>query len=410
MQVVVIGAGPAGLMAAIGAAGAGARVAVLEKSRSPGRKLLLTAGGRCNVSHAGRVDELLAHYGTGQARFLKRAMHAFSNEDLSAFFAARGLGLVEEDDGKLYPRSMRAADVRRVLLEECRRLGVAVRCDEAATAVARSGGRLAVETQEGRGEAPAVIVAAGGCSYPATGSTGDGWELCRRLGHAITPIGPALVPVLLRDHPFAECAGIAIPGSRLTVHRDGTRVTQRRGDLLFTHQGLSGPGVIDLSRSIEPGDELRFSLTDVASAEDLERELRAEIAAHGRRAVAGCLGGRAVPARVLARVLAACGIPGDLKAADLDRSRRRLLAGLLAAFPAVVERLGGWDEAMVTGGGVSLDGIDPATMQSRVVPGLYVAGETLDVDGDTGGYNLQAAFSTGMLAGRSAATRAGAPD
>jgi hypothetical protein len=408
--VVVIGAGPAGLMAAIGAAGAGARVAVLEKNRRAGRKLLLTAGGRCNVSHAGRVDELLEHYGAGQGRFLGRAMHAFSNADLCAFFDSRGLGLVEEEDGKMYPRSMRAGDVRRVLLEECRSLGVAVRCEEPAAAVARSGEGLGVETRTGRIEAPAVIVAAGGSSYPATGSTGDGCELCRRLGHAIAPVGPALVPVLLRGHPFAECAGIAIPGSRLTVHRKGKRVTQRRGDLLFTHQGLSGPGVIDLSRSIEAGDELRFSLLDVESAEDLERELRAEIAAHGRRTVGGCLGGRAVPARVLDRVLAACGIPGNLKAADLDRSRRRLLAERLAAFPAVVERLGGWDEAMVTRGGVSLDEIDPATMQSRLVPGLYVVGETLDVDGDTGGYNLQAAFSTGMLAGRSAATRAGAPD
>jgi predicted Rossmann fold flavoprotein len=298
---------------------------------------------------------------------------------------------------------MRAGDVRRVLLEECRRLGADVRCGEAVTAIAPRGGRFAVETRQGRHGADAVVVAAGGSSYPATGSTGDGCGLCRSLGHTIAPIAPALVPLVLRDHPFADCAGIPIPGCLLAVYRGGRRVAQRTGDLLFTHEGLSGPGVIDLSRSIEPGDELRFSLAAAGSADRLEGDLQAAAAARGSRTVAASVAVHAVPARVLARVLAACGIPRGLRAADLDKRRRRLLAERLTAFAVVVERLAGWDEAMVTRGGVSLAEIDPATMQSRLVPGLHVAGESLDVDGDTGGYNLQAAFSTGMLAGRGAA-------
>ncbi len=274
MPVIVIGAGPAGLLAAVGASAAGARVVVLEKNAAAGRKLLLTAGGRCNVSHAGSVDELLEHYGPGQGRFLKRALHAFASADLAALLERHGLGLVEDEGGRLYPATMRADDVRRALLQECRRPAVAIRFGEAAAAIERSGRGLAVAT-----------------------------------------------------------------------------------------------------------------------------------AAHGRRRVAGALAGLAVPARVLVRVLQACAIAEDLRAADLDRRRRRLLAERLLASAVTVERLGGWDEAMVTRGGVRLEEVDPATMESRIVPGLFVAGETLDIDGDTGGYNLQAAFSTGLLAGRSAAAR-----
>jgi predicted Rossmann fold flavoprotein len=401
MSVIVAGAGPAGLMAAIGAADAGAQVVVLEKNRAAGHKLLVTAGGRCNVSHAGRVDDLLECYG-GHGRFLRPALHAFSNEHLAAFFSERGLDLVEEEGGRLYPRTMRSTDVRRVLLEECRRLGVTLRYDEAALAVERNGKALRVRAAGGVVAADAVVVAAGGSSYPATGSTGDGCAMCRGLGHTITPLAPALAPVVLRRHPFAACAGVTVAGAAVTAVRGGKRVAEGEGDLLFTHRGLSGPAIIDLSRSLEPGDELRLGLL-AGPVERVDGDLAAAAASHGRRTVAGCLDGRGLPRSVLERVLAACAIPADLRAGDLDRRRRRLLAERLVAFPVDVERLGGWDEAMVTRGGVSLDEIDPATMESRLVPRLYVAGETLDVDGASGGYNLQAAFSTGMLAGRSAA-------
>jgi predicted Rossmann fold flavoprotein len=403
MTVIVAGAGPAGLMAAIGAAEAGALVVVLEKHRAAGRKLLLTAGGRCNVSHAGPVADLLECYG-GHGRFLRPALYAFSNAHLAAFFSERGLGLVQEEGGRLYPHTMRSTDVRRVLLEECRRLGVAVRYEEPALAVERAGDALSVSTAGGVNAADSVIVAAGGSSYPATGSTGDGCAMCRGLGHTITPLAPALAPVVLRAHPFAACAGVAVAGARVTAARGGRRVAEGEGELLFTHRGVSGPVVIDLSRSLAPGDELRLGFV-AGPVERVDGNLAAAAAAHGGRTVAGCLDRRGVPGSVLDRVLAACAIPANLRAGDLDRRRRRLLAERLVAFPVDVERLAGWDEAMVTRGGVSLDEIDPSTMESRVVPGLYVAGETLDVDGASGGYNLQAAFSTGMLAGRSAARR-----
>jgi len=402
-------------MVALAAAEAGTRVIVLERMPAPARKLLASGGGQGNLTHGGEIADFLPHYHGGDkpgeaGRFLRPALYAFSNRDLAAYCARRGVPLVEDPDGRAFPRTRRAADVLELLLAEARTLGVAIR-----TGVRVQGLRAERRgfTASARGVSfpgRAAVLATGGRSYPSLGATGDGYAPAAALGHRIVPPGPALAPVGVGREtcgPFTGCAGVSLRGTQVAVARGGEVLARRRGDVLFTHGGLSGPAVLDLSRYAAPGDLLRVALVpgldDRAAAEG---RLEEEIACHGRRSVANLLSGLGVPGCVARAVAAAAGLPPATKAAELTRAARRELAASLAGHPFPVASLGGWDKAMVTRGGVALDEVDPKTLESRRVPGLFFAGEVLDVDGETGGYNLQAALSTGYLAGLSAARRA----
>jgi len=397
-DVIIIGAGPAGLLCAAHCGREGLRTLVLEKNAKAGRKLLLTGAGRCNLTHDGPVDDLLDRYGD-KARFVKPALLAFTNDDLVAFIEGRGLWTVVEAGGKVFPAKGDAHDVLRALLDWCRAKGVTVRYGEPVNDVSPG---LEVRTAKGRYRARAVVIATGGRSYPGTGSTGDGYALARTLGHTIVAPAPALTPVIVKGYLFGNCAGISLCDVRATILHDGKKVHGSRGDLLLTHKGLSGPGILDLSRHVRPGDVIRVALVD-RDAQAFERELVVELAAQGKRSLRNVLARYDVPERLLTQVLDILGIPRELKASQLDKRTRRRLVEHLTGLPFEVERLGGYDEAMVTRGGVSAREIAPNTMGSRKVPGLYFAGEVVDVDGDTGGYNLQFAFSSGVLAAQSIA-------
>ncbi|HOX30787.1 MAG TPA: NAD(P)/FAD-dependent oxidoreductase [Spirochaetales bacterium] len=403
-ELIVVGGGPAGLFGALRAAEAGARVLLLEKMRRPGTKLLASGSGRCNFSHAGPVEDFLGHYGKA-GRFLKPALLGFTNADLAAFLQSRGLAVLEEEGGKLFPASGRAGDILELLLRELGRLGVELRTDCAVRGAALSGGRFVVEAAGGPWEAPALLLATGGLSYPGTGSSGDGYALAAAFGHAIAQTAPCLAPVAVEGWAFAACAGIALRGAPLELRRgEGGKLAARgRGDVLFTHRGLSGPGILDLSRSILPGDELRVRL---ASGEgDPDELLLAELGAHGKRGLKSCVQALGLPERLAQALLAGLGIEPSTPAALLGREARKRVSAALAGFPFRVASLGGYGEAMATRGGVALEEVDPKSMGSRLVSGLYFAGELLDIDGDTGGYNIQAACSTGALAGSHAAAR-----
>jgi predicted Rossmann fold flavoprotein len=253
--------------------------------------------------------------------------------------------------------------------------------------------------------ADAVVIATGGASYPATGSTGDGYRIAREFGHTVTEIAPALTPVIVQGYPLGDLAGLSFENLPISLFRDGKRVVKVSGDLVLTHTGLSGPGVLDLSRFILPGDLLKVSFYPGRDQETIRRQVSDAIAISGARRVKTMLAGLPLPARLAKRIVELVGLSPDTSCSHLTKQARQEIIALLSGFPFVVSRLGGLDEAMVTRGGVALSEIDPRTMESRLVPGLYCIGEVLDIDGDTGGYNLQAAFSTGMLAARSIGAR-----
>jgi hypothetical protein len=403
-QVVIVGGGPAGLFCAAGAAGAGHRVLLLEKMPSCGKKLLITGSGQCNLTHDGDIGDFFTKFGD-HGTFLRPSLRKFTNRDLVKWFTDRGLPLAPDESGKVFPVSRRASDVLSVLRDACRDAGVLVRCSEAVRDIKVSSGGFHVRSEKAEYTSEALVIATGGTSYPATGSTGDGFSLACSLGHRVTPIVPALAPIRVIDYPFSDLAGISFEGLACSLYRDGKKIRDLRGDLLFTHTGLSGPVILHLSRYIMPDDSLKISFLPGMQHEMLKKDLASRLAASGTKQVKSILSGYSLPARFILRLLELAGIPADLTGAHLPKQERDTLVRLLSAFPLRIAGPGRWDEAMVTSGGVFLEEVDPDTMASLLVPHLYFIGEVLDIDGDTGGYNLQAAFSTAMAAAKAISSR-----
>ncbi len=396
---IIIGAGPAGLFCALQAAAPERKILVLEKKAACGRKLLITGSGQCNLTHDGDIREFFSHYG-GHGAFLRPALLGFTNRDLIAFFASRGLVLEIDANDKVFPATRKASDVLDLLLRECRERGVTVQCGGPVLAIERGDGGFLVTTDAACHTASRVVLATGGASYPATGSSGDGYRLAAALGHTVTAVRPALAPVVVEDYPFPHLAGISFDDVTVSLFRDGRKIREITGDLLFTHTGLSGPAVLHLSRYITAGDVLKVSFLPGMTREALQKDLLAKIAAHGTRQVKTILTDYPIPERFVLALLETAGIPADIAAAHLAKTARAALLDRLTAFPFEVKAVAGFHEAMVTAGGVALDEVNKKTMASKRVPGLFFIGEVLDIDGDTGGYNLQAAFSTAFAATR----------
>ena len=402
--VAVIGAGPAGLFCALHAAAAGIPVILLEKNRGPGKKLLLSGSGQCNLTHAGEIREFLTHYGS-HGKFLKPALLSFTNNDLVTFFRSRGLDTVTQEGGKIFPATLNAEDILDRLVSACRENGAVIRYGEPVTGISRANGGFIVTAAGNLYRAENLVIATGGMSYPATGSTGDGYRLAASLGQPVTPVAPALTPVSIRNYPFFGLAGISFAGAGFTLWRNGKKAGEYAGDILLTHAGLSGPGILDASRDFLPGDELRVSFTGGRGEEGAQRIGMCLKEADGGRLVRSALASFPLPDRFVRTILSLADVPPDLTCAHLPAALRNRLATFLGACPLVIESTGDFRVAMATRGGVALDGVDAKTLESRTVPGLYFCGEVLDIDGDTGGYNLQAAFSTGVLAARSIARK-----
>lgn len=397
--VVIVGGGPAGLFCAIESAGENRAVILLEKNPNPGKKLLITGSGQCNLTHEGEVSAFISHYGDHGA-FLRPALMQCSNHDLVRFFEDQGLIMSREPGGKVFPRTRQAADVLAVLLATCRRRGVDIRCREVVSDITSCDGKFLITTSSAPIAADHLVLATGGASYPATGSTGDGYRLARKLGLEVTEIAPALTGISVQDHPFADLAGISFEGLTVSLFRGSRKIRDQVGDLLFTHTGLSGPAILDLSRFIVPGDLVKIAFIPGIDQGTTRKEFEDRVSSSGHRLVRTLLSSYSLPDRFTRKVLELSGIPPEQTCAHLSRRERTALVTVLAGFPCTVHRLGGFTEAMVTRGGVSLEEINPKTMESRKVTNLYIIGELLDIDGDSGGYNLQAAFSTGFLAAR----------
>ncbi len=394
---IVIGAGPAGLFCAIHVGIPGSRVLVLEKKDEPGNKLLLSGTGQCNITHAGEMRDFLPHYGD-HGKWIKPALFSFTNRALLAFFEERGLPMQAGENGKVFPKTRQSSDVLAVLLAECKKKEVEVRCSEPVTGITRQNGGFEIVTSRAVYHSAIVVISTGGASYPKTGSTGDGYRLSESLGQPVTETAPALTPLLIRNFPFAALAGISFEEMPFTVWRAGKKVGEYRGDVLFTHLGVSGPGILNASRYIRPDDVLRLSFVGAMKREEFTADLTRRVQENRTWQVGTILAGYPIPERLNRKLLKISDIPDDLKCNHFSAEQRTRLVTNCTEFPMTVTAPGGYAVAMVTQGGVALEGVNMKSMESKVVPSLYFAGEVLDIDGDTGGYNLQAAFSTGYLA------------
>ena len=405
-DIAVIGAGPAGLFCAIHAAGPDTRVLLLEKNPKPGFKLRISGSGQCNITHEGDIRTFFSRYGT-HGKFLKPALLSCTNVDLMRFFEERGLPMESTAEGKIFPVTRKAEDVCDVLIRECRSRGVDLRCGEPVIRVEYNNPGFVLNTKNSIFFAKNLVIATGGASYPKTGSNGDGYRLAVSLGHSITGIGPALTPLVIGNFPFADLAGMSFPGMAFSVWRENRKTIERQGDVLFTHTGLSGPGILDCSRDIRAEDEIRLSFAGAVQRDTFARDFLFAISRAPTKAIKTIISGMGVPERLARLLPALAGIPADCTGAHLTAAGRTCLIDLLVECPLKVSSLGDLSVAMVTRGGVALEEVHSKTMESRQVRGLFFAGEVLDIDGDTGGFNLQAAFSTGFLAAQGIKKRIG---
>ena len=419
-KIIVIGGGPAGLMAAGQAALTGAEVLLLEKMDRAGRKLSITGKGRCNLTNEAHLEDFLSHFGP-KGRFLKPALSRFCTSELVDFFRRLGIPTVIERGGRIFPETNRAQDVVDALLRWATSLRVALKYRSPARRLLCQENRITgldVEPRfSGRRKnredrilhpADAVILATGGASYPATGSTGDGYSLAESLGHAIIPIRPALVPLETKGDIAPRLQGLSLKNVRCTVWVDGRKKADDFGEMLFTHFGLSGPIILTLSLfavdALQQGEKVVFAI-DLKPGLDhqkLDARLIRDFASFKKRQIQTILK-EYLPSTLIPVCLDMTAISPDKRGGEITSEERKRFRLWLKDFAFEIKGHRGFEEAIITAGGVDTQMVNPHTMESRLVKGLFFAGEILDVHADTGGYNLQAAFSTGWLAGRSAA-------
>jgi len=407
-RIIVVGGGASGMMAAGRAAECGARVLLLEKTKRLGNKLRITGKGRCNLTNVADQSDFITHFGPNGV-FLHNAFARFFNRDLIDFFAAQGVPTVVERGQRVFPASNDAHQVADALAGYLRQSGARARFKARVKELEAEGGRIAgVRTEEGELlTAEAVIVATGGASYPGTGSTGDGYRLAKALGHTIVPIRPALVPLVVKEDHAEALQGLSLKNVEVTLLLDGQPVTRQFGEMLFTHFGVSGPIILTLSaqavdRLGQGGLELSINLKPALSDEQLDRRLQRDFDRFGKRAFRNILK-ELLPRKMIALFVQLTDIPPGKPGHQITAAERKRLFDLLRDFRLTIVGHRPIAEAIVTAGGVSTREVDPRTMESRLVRGLYFCGEVLDINADTGGYNLQAAFSTGYVAGQSAA-------
>ncbi len=407
-KLIVIGGGPAGMMAAGQAAENGAQVILLEKMRRTGRKLCLTGAGRCNLTNTLSTEDFITAFGpTG--KFLRQALSQFGSGDLIELVTRLGVPTVTEPNGRVYPASNRAPDVVEALTDWLKHNRVTIRSESSARGLLIEDGRIVgVQTGHDTVRADAVIIATGGLSYPETGSSGDGYKLAEKAGHTIVPVRPSLIALETHSNIAPRLQGLSLPNVAVTVLIDGKKRAYDAGELLFTHYGVSGPAVLRMSRQVvdalrsDRAVTLSFDLLPDNDEPKLDRLIIENAKSHGKRHIQNILE-QWLPSRLAAICLELSAIKPEEPANQLKSEHRRQLTKIIKDFRLHVSGHRPIAEAVVTAGGVDTREIDPRTMQSRLVKGLFFAGEVLDIDGASGGFNLQAAFSTGYVAGCSTA-------
>ncbi len=406
---IVVGGGASGLMAAGRAAEQGCRVLLLEKMGRVGVKLSMTGKGRCNLTNGGDLATFIASY-RHNGKFLYNVFSRFFNSDLISFFSSRGLPVIEERGRRIFPASSRAQDVVRIMRGYAHAQGAVIQIHSPVREILAEDRRIiGVRTDSARLETPKVILATGGASYPQTGSSGDGFNMAEKLGHTIQRIRPALVPLEVEERYVRELQGLGLKNVKVALLADGRKVAEEFGEMLFTHFGISGPIILTLSTlAVDRLDSARVDLSidlkPALSPEQLDARLIREFQTHHQKRIPNILA-NLLPRRIVPIFIQSAGISSEVKGNEVPAGARKRLLHLLKDWRLTVKSSRPLEEAIVTAGGISVKEIHPSTMESKIIRGLHFCGEILDVDGKTGGYNLQAAFSTGWVAGEASARR-----
>lgn len=404
-KIIVIGGGPAGMLAAWTAATRGNSVILLEKNEKLGKKLYITGKGRCNVTNNCLNDEFLSNIVTN-GKFLYGALSAFSPSDLMDFFVKRGCPLKTERGNRVFPESDKSSDIIKTLAKSLEKAGVDVRLNSKVSGIKISGGRVVgVETNSGYLPCDSAIVCTGGVSYPATGSTGDGYAFAKSGGHLVVTPKPSLTGIELCGNDYKPLQGVSLKNVAITVKKGEKTVYNDFGEMLFTHYGVSGPIILSASCLINGTDcdklTLNIDLKPALTADTLDRRIIKELEAARLKSVRSAVR-TLVPQALTDVILSRANINPDKKCSSVTKEERGNLFKTLKNLSFKVSRLRPLEEAIVTSGGVSVKEINPKTMESKLIKGLFFAGEVIDVDAFTGGFNVQIAFSTGFVAGNNA--------
>jgi predicted Rossmann fold flavoprotein len=405
--VLVVGAGAAGILAALTAAEAGAVVKLFEKNDIVGKKMGITGKGRCNLTNTCSMEEFIART-PGHGKFLYSAYEHFTNEDLLRKLNGWGLVTKEERGGRVFPQSDSAIEVRKLLYHKLCDLGVDLHLSDPVRSVREQDGRLVVQAASGMYEGDSCIITTGGMSYPVTGSTGDGYDFARSLGHTVTDLKPSLIPFTTQDTWVSGLSGLSLKNVDVSIWKQGKKEASQFGEMLFTHFGVSGPVILMLSSAVVRKKrctyplQLRINLKPALTPEVLDNRLQRDFQKYIRKHVDNAMTDL-LPQRLIPIVLEQAGVDVHTPVNQISKLQRQDIVTTLQALSLTVTGTRPLAEAIVTAGGISIKEVNPKTMESKLVENLYFAGEVLDIDAYTGGYNLQAAFSTGYVAGKNAA-------
>lgn len=410
-KVIVVGGGAGGLMAAVSAAQAGAEVILLEKNNRLGKKLLITGKGRCNVTNTAQLQEFVKNI-PGNGKFLYSVFSNFFNWDIRSFFEELDVPLKEERGGRIFPVSDKAIDIVNAFEKSLHKLAVQIKLNEAVRFLKVEQDKIiGVITEEDKVyEADAVILATGGASFPGTGTTGDGYRMAKQVGHTIIDLFPALVPLECEEDWVKDFQGLSLRNINLSVLVDGKVEKEMFGEMLFTHFGVSGPIILTLSRDIaqylRQGKfvELSLNLKPALTKEQLDKRICRDFEKYSRKQIKNALGDL-LPNKMIGTVIDLAVIDEDKFVNQVSKLERERLIDVLQNLVITVTKTRPISEAIVTAGGISTKEINPKTMESKIIKDLYCVGEVVDVDAFTGGYNLQAAFSMGYVAGQACSVK-----
>ncbi len=396
-NIIIIGGGAGGLFAGLNLPDQDALI--LEKMPSAGKKLLMAGSGKCNITHEGNIRDFVSKYGT-KSKIIKPALLEYPNNKLLSLLHTEGMETVSYDNGKIFPKSENSKDVLNLFLDLNRKAGTSIRYNQNVISIRKTENRFEIKTDTEVYSANYVIIAAGGSSYPLSGSEGKSYVLAKKFGHTIIPPTPALTAIVPENYQFSVLSGVSIRDAEISLFRNGKKINQHIGDLAFTHKTLSGPGIIDFSRYVSSGDTLAVNFIGL-DEQKLRDIIIIDSRNHGKKAIKNYFKQFPLPESLLNKIFDLHNIDSNKTLSELSKDMRNKIIELLTSYKFTVAKKVGFNQAMVTAGGVSTEEINPKTMESRLVENLYFAGEYIDIDGDTGGYNLQAAFSTAFLACKS---------